>query len=765
MSQPSRYDTFDISKDYKRIVTIGGRQDEDWGPNLSQALQDNERQAVTDQIFAEKAILSGLTASSLNNSTGVAILNAGNIYLYGRAEPVTGATLNYGSSVAINPVYAQWVRQRITKVQDATLVDPNTLNPVFETDQILVTLQSTDPDILDESFATFIGGVPYNSRLAAPWVLNSGTIAQGTPAEGFVQTEALQLNYTSGTSTILISPTFAVVPNTTYNLYFYTKTVYGKTDLQASDGAFVRVNLVTPFTTTFATTGGITLLGGYTQTAVTFTTGVSDTSATIIIAIPSTASPASTQILISNMLVTTLGLTTTPQQFERHYFHIYDWNRPTTPTTLTPVITPKSVLLLTDFSGTLPATDITFTPDIDTAPDITSGTVQTAIDQLSTLRALLAGNSTQVFNAANATTLTEVPNALQVQNNALNWCGVSTGTSNAYVVTLPIAPSFTTGMQIRFIANFTNTATATITINANTYNIVRPDGTQLQPGDIISSAPVILTIISVLPRICVLYVPPAQYINQEDSQNFAIDTGAANAYVVSLTPTPITPYTSGFPIRVLITNTNTGASTINVNGTGPVPIIRATGGSLVPNDLLSGGIFDLTYNSTRTSWQITGINGATLIPQEIFGVSGGSRGRLQVPVDVTVGTSATAIFPSPVTLTMPNKGTAWTVLFHTHMRTQMLAPSDTAGATTTVQTSISDGTITEAISDATTLCTANNQTKFVNIHGPWIAETYTPNQTVTFQMYAIASITGTAPQPLIKAGSTSYMQWAILSSS
>jgi hypothetical protein len=346
---------------------------------------------------------------------------------------------------------------------------------------------------------------------------------------------------------------------------------------------------------------------------------------------------------------------------------------------------------------------------------------------------------------------------------SLGWGGTSTNVSNAYTITLPITPTFFVGQLVRFLANASNTATATITINGTTFNLIRPDGTQLQTGDIIAGSIVSIFISSLAPNKAILYTPPAQFVNQQDPQNYAVDTGAANAYAVSLTPTPISPYTAGFPIRFLVANTNTAASTLNVNGTGAVAITRATTNALVPNDLLAGGIFEVVFNGSN--WQLTSVSGGLLQPQEIFGISGGLRGTLQVPTNVTIGSTLTPLFPSPVSLTMPNKGTAWAVHFTSHVRTQMLSPTDTTGSTTTVQLSITDGTVTEAVSDATSLSTANNQTKFVNIHGVWISPSYTPNTTQTFQLEAIATVTGTAPQPVAVAGATSYYRWTVLSSS
>lgn len=79
------------------------------------------------------------------------------------------------------------------------------------------------------------------------------------------------------------------------------------------------------------------------------------------------------------------------------------------------------------------------------------------------------------------------------------------------------------------------------------------------------------------------------------------DTGAANAYVITFKagqPIP-TAYTPGMKVSFKALNANTGASTINVNGLGTVNIRRASGVALSANDIVSGGIVELTYDGTN----------------------------------------------------------------------------------------------------------------------------------------------------------------------
>jgi len=77
------------------------------------------------------------------------------------------------------------------------------------------------------------------------------------------------------------------------------------------------------------------------------------------------------------------------------------------------------------------------------------------------------------------------------------------------------------------------------------------------------------------------------------------DTGAVNAYVVSL-PSGYVPsqYNPGMRITVNPANSNTGASTINVNALGSVAIVRADSTPLTGGELSQGVDTDLVYDGT-----------------------------------------------------------------------------------------------------------------------------------------------------------------------
>lgn len=81
--------------------------------------------------------------------------------------------------------------------------------------------------------------------------------------------------------------------------------------------------------------------------------------------------------------------------------------------------------------------------------------------------------------------------------------------------------------------------------------------------------------------------------------DYKVDTGAANAYVI--TPSPaITAYTTGQIFSFKAVNANTTASTLNVNGLGVKTIKKLSGGfDLVANDIIAGAVVVVEYDGTN----------------------------------------------------------------------------------------------------------------------------------------------------------------------
>lgn len=75
-----------------------------------------------------------------------------------------------------------------------------------------------------------------------------------------------------------------------------------------------------------------------------------------------------------------------------------------------------------------------------------------------------------------------------------------------------------------------------------------------------------------------------------------VDTGVANAYVLNFVAN-FTAYQDGIVIYWIPSNTNTGPSTININGLGPVNLLNPNGSTLSANQLVAGQPATIIFKS------------------------------------------------------------------------------------------------------------------------------------------------------------------------
>lgn len=85
---------------------------------------------------------------------------------------------------------------------------------------------------------------------------------------------------------------------------------------------------------------------------------------------------------------------------------------------------------------------------------------------------------------------------------------------------------------------------------------------------------------------------------QHGAELFAADTGSTDDYVITLSPAP-TSYTSGMVFRFKANTSNTGATTLNVNGLGARTIRRDVGENLQNNDIIANQIVSVIFDGTN----------------------------------------------------------------------------------------------------------------------------------------------------------------------
>jgi len=121
--------------------------------------------------------------------------------------------------------------------------------------------------------------------------------------------------------------------------------------------------------------------------------------------------------------------------------------------------------------------------------------------------------------------------------------------------------------------------------------------------------------------------------------NYFVDGGAVNAIAVTV-PTPlVVALVAGTALQVKVANSNTGATTINVNGLGANNVVYpGTAAALSSGQLVAGGIYSFMFDGTN--WQYLGsqasgggtqlVTGSTTIT--LSGMSSTTQGTLNYAV-------------------------------------------------------------------------------------------------------------------------------------
>lgn len=155
---------------------------------------------------------------------------------------------------------------------------------------------------------------------------------------------------------------------------------------------------------------------------------------------------------------------------------------------------------------------------------------------------------------------------------------------------------------------------------------------------------------------------------QQQAGNYAVDSGAADALVVTLNPVPTATTAAGlagYPIRVKIAHANlTTTPTITVNGLGPMTIVNPNSSALAIGQLQANMVAEFVPDGTNAQLQtITSSPGSTTTSSQTGGISGflaSSIAGTSTTGSLTVSTGFAADSTN-ATVISKNSTTAWAV--------------------------------------------------------------------------------------------------------
>lgn len=192
-----------------------------------------------------------------------------------------------------------------------------------------------------------------------------------------------------------------------------------------------------------------------------------------------------------------------------------------------------------------------------------------------------------------------------VQVSLFNY-SLATGANDAFIATLnPPVTSLTDGLLVTLStgALTNNTGTPTLKVDALPAKTITYNNLQLLPGDLETNNTYVLVYNSNTDTFNLIN-PSVSAANTElvqfNEYNAAIDSGVADAYVADLTP-PISSLTGFLSILCEITNANTGASTLTVNGQ-TAPIVTSNNQPLSGGELIANQVALFLYDPTWGSF-------------------------------------------------------------------------------------------------------------------------------------------------------------------
>ncbi len=134
--------------------------------------------------------------------------------------------------------------------------------------------------------------------------------------------------------------------------------------------------------------------------------------------------------------------------------------------------------------------------------------------------------------------------------------------------------------------------------------------------------------------------------SQNSYSNYAVDSGAANAYITAPAVGITATLTAGLMLQFKAANANTAASTLNHAGLGVKNILNSDGSALLANEILTTGITQVLYDGTQF---------VLLNPSPLYGIFTSAETAIGNPSTNTTVAHGFAVIPRLVYVVIRNK--------------------------------------------------------------------------------------------------------------
>ncbi len=149
-----------------------------------------------------------------------------------------------------------------------------------------------------------------------------------------------------------------------------------------------------------------------------------------------------------------------------------------------------------------------------------------------------------------------------------------------------------------------------------------------------------------------------QHLFQGGAATYAADTGTAGVYAIALEPAPLS-ITPGMLVGIGgIVAANPGASTLDVNWLGALPIHGPGGTALQGGEFVAGGNAILRANATAEAWELVWTNGATPVAAASQSKHAVNLGQVLTasPIGISNSGIASSISATTALFTAPSAG-------------------------------------------------------------------------------------------------------------